>query len=166
MPLKVQKEHGVFWLSIIGGILLTLLATPEITRTLKPFWIALLIIYWILEAPDYIPLGRVAIIGLLMDLINGVLMGEYALRLIVIAFIVTRIRARMRFFPLPQQALVVFALLLNDRVVQLTIKSFTGVAWPNWTFWLAPLSGMFIWPWLFLMIDFFKRQVRLRDPSS
>ena len=166
MLLKSSKTQWVFWLSIFAGILLALVATPEYLRIMKPFWMALIMAYWILEVPEYVPLGRVAIIGFFMDLVNGVLLGEYAIRLIIIAFIITRIRSRMRFFPLPQQALVIFALLLNDRIVQLMIKSFTGVAWPPWTFWIAPISGMLIWPWLFLIMDFCTRQLNLKESTT
>jgi hypothetical protein len=51
------------------------------------------------------------------DLMYGGILGEQALRLVVLAFILQRFRARMRFFPLSQQALAVGGLLLNDRVI-------------------------------------------------
>jgi cell shape-determining protein MreD len=59
----------------------------------------------------------------------------------VLAFIVLRFRARLRFFTLTQQALAVFALLLNDRIVVLMVRGFSGEGLPPWTFWLSPVRG-------------------------
>ena len=46
-------------------------------------------------------------------------------------FIVLRFRARLRFFPMWQQALAVFALLLNDRIVVLMVRGFAGDSMPR-----------------------------------
>ena len=45
-------------------------------------------------------------------------------------FIVLRFRARLRFFPMWQQALAVFALLLNDRIVVIMVRGFAGDPMP------------------------------------
>ena len=83
---------------------------------------------------------------------DGELLGEQALRLCVLAFIVLRFRARLRFFPMWQQALAVLALLLNDRVVMLMVRGFAGEPMPPAEFWLAPLVGMLAWPFVFLLL--------------
>jgi rod shape-determining protein MreD len=58
---------------------------------------------------------------------------------------------------------VVLALLVNDRVVQLAIRSFTGDPTPPISYWLAPVSGMLLWPWLFLMLDLVRQRLRTRE---
>jgi len=108
-------------------------------------------------------LGRAFMLGLVGDLVGGTLIGEQALRLVIVAFIVLRLRPRMRFFPVPQQALAVLALLVNDRVVVLMVRAFSGEGWPDWTFWLAPLTGMLLWPWLFLLLDVLRLRTRPRE---
>ena len=66
------------------------------------------------------------VLGLTADLVASALLGEQALRLVVLAFIVQRFRARLRFFPLWQQALAIGVLLLNDRVVVALIHLVVG----------------------------------------
>ena len=80
-------------------------------------------------------------------------MGLHALSLVVLVYLVRRFRARMRFFPPWQQALAVLALLVNDRIIQLWALLLLGEPMPSWRYWLAPLVGMAIWPWLFLAMD-------------
>ena len=80
----------------------------------------------------------------------------------MLAFIVLRFRPRLRFFTLWQQALAVSAMLLNDRVVVLMIRGFSGEALPPAGFWLSPLVGLAIWPWLFLALDGLRLRARQR----
>jgi rod shape-determining protein MreD len=69
------------------------------------------------------------------------------------AFILQRFRARMRFFPLWQQALAIGALLLNDRVVSAVVHTALGTPQLPWTFWWAPLLGLLLWGPIFLLLD-------------
>lgn len=152
-----------FWASIAIAVLLSLMPLPDAWRALKPFWLALVVVYWALEAPDRMGLGVAFALGVLGDLLTGSLLGEQALRLTVMAFIVLRLRARMRFFPMPQQALAVLALLVNDRIVMLMIRSFAGSTAADFTWWLAPVVGAMLWPWVFLLLDGVRLRQRSRD---
>ena len=78
----------------------------------------------------------------------------------VLVFIVLRFRARLRFFPMWQQMLAVLALLLNDRVVALMVRGFSGEAMPQPAFWIAPWIGALAWPLLFLLFDALRSRAR------
>jgi rod shape-determining protein MreD len=111
------------------------------------------LVYWIIEAPDRVGLGFAFLLGLVADLAFGTLLGEQALRLTVMAFIVQRFRAQLRFFPLSQQALAVAGLLLNDRVVSAAVHMALGEPQLPPNFWWAPLAGMLLWAPVFLLLD-------------
>jgi rod shape-determining protein MreD len=160
---RARATGLAMWGSVLVALLLSVLVLPESLRALKPFWLALPVIYWSLEAPERMNLGRAFLIGLLGDVFTGELLGEQALRLVAMSFIVLRLRARLRFFPMPQQSLAVLALLLNDRVVMQMVRSFTGEAMPDWTFWLGPLVGAVLWPWVFLGFDVLRLRARPRE---
>ena len=87
------------------GLLLMVVPLPEGMDLARPYVLAMLLCYWLLETPDRVGLGTAFIAGLAADLVAGTLLGEQALRLVVLAFLVQRFRARLRFFPLWQQAL-------------------------------------------------------------
>jgi rod shape-determining protein MreD len=140
-------------LSILLALLLALVPLPEVVQPLRPFWLALVMAYWVIELPDSVGLGTVFAIGLVSDLVMGGLLGEQALRLTILAFILQRFRARLRFFPLSQQALALGGLLLNDRIIDLAIHAALGLPILPWMYWWAPLVGMLLWPPLFLLID-------------
>ena len=147
------RQQWVLPLSIFVALMLGLLPLPSWLQPLRPYWLALVVVYWVIEAPGRIGLGFAFAIGLLADLAFGGLLGEQALRLVIMAFIVQRFRAQLRFFPLSQQALAIGGLLLNDRVVSAAIHMARGEPQLPWGFWWAPLLGMLLWAPVFLLLD-------------
>jgi len=155
-----QTGGGILALSLILGFALTLMPLPDLLEDLRPYWVALIVIYWNLEGDRLRHLGHGFLLGLLLDILTGTLLGQHALGLVILIFLLERFRARIRFFPPWQQASAVLVLLLNDRVVHVWIIALQGNAWPGWAWWLAPLLGVFFWPWMFLLLDALRRQAR------
>ncbi len=151
-------EWRLFLIVAVTVLLLTIVRLPPMLAPLKPFWAGLLLIYCALEMPRVAHLGVAFGFGLLLDVLAGSLLGEHALRLVILTHVALRFRFRLRFFPVSQQALAVFGLLLNDRILALWVRLFGGEGWPSLDFWLSPLIGMLLWPWLFLLLD----RLRLR----
>lgn len=147
------RRGWIMPVSIVLALLLGLLPLPDLLQPLRPYWLALIVAYWVIEAPDSAGLGFAFIIGLIADLMFGGLLGEQALRLVIMTFILQRFRARLRFFPMSQQALAIGVLLLNDRVVASAVHLALGEPTLPWNYWWAPVLGMLLWPPLFVMLD-------------
>ncbi|MCA1779390.1 MAG: rod shape-determining protein MreD [Xanthomonadaceae bacterium] len=148
-----QTRSPALPLSLILALLLSIFPLPDVVAAWRPHWVALILIYWHIESGSLHGLGHAFVLGIVLDLMTGSLLGQHALGLIIINFLVARYRNRIRFFPPWQQALAVGALLFNERIVQLWIIGLLQRGWPDWSWWLPPLIGMLIWPWLFLMLD-------------
>jgi rod shape-determining protein MreD len=162
MNLRRDRLSMVF-VTLAIAMLLTLLPLPTFVDPLRPYWVALVLIYWCLETQGLVSLGLAFAVGLLLDLLTGSLFGLHALSLVVLVYLVTRFRARIRFFPPWQQALSVLALLVNDRIILLWIMSLRGEPLPPVEFWAAPVVGTAIWPWLFLILDRYRGVMRQRS---
>lgn len=147
------RNNWVLPVSLLLAILLELLPLPDLLQPLRPYWPALVLAYWMLELPERVGPGFAFILGLLGDLAYGSLLGEQALRLVVLAFIIERFRARLRFFPMSQQALSIGALLLNDQIIVSVIQTVAGMPLRPWSVWLGPLVGLMLWPPLCLVLD-------------
>ncbi|CAG4977451.1 MAG: rod shape-determining protein MreD [Lysobacter sp.] len=148
-----QRKAWLLPASVVVALLLGLLPLPASLLPLRPYWLALVVAYWVIEDPDRAGLGFAFIVGVLADLVFGSLLGEQALRLVVMAFILQRFRARIRFFPMSQQALAIGGLLLNDRIVTAGLHIALGIQPLPTMFWLAPLTGMLLWPPVFVLLD-------------
>jgi rod shape-determining protein MreD len=157
-----HDRYSTIMMTVAAAVVLTLLPLPPVLDLMRPYWVALVIIYWGLETQDHITLGLAFSIGILLDLLTASLLGLHALSLVIIVYLVTRFRARLRFFPPWQQALSVLALLVNDRIILLWIISLRGEPLPSLDFWLPPVIGTALWPWLFLLLDRFRGFMRHR----
>lgn len=147
------RNGWVLPVSLLLALLLGLVPLPEALQPFRPYWLALVLAYWLLEAPERVGPGVAFAIGLVADVAFGSLIGEQALRLVVLAFILDRFRARLRFFPLSQQAATIGVLLLNDRVINAVVHVVLGVPQLPWAYWLAPLVGMMLWAPLHVLLD-------------
>ncbi len=160
-----EQGNGLLLTSLVMAIVLTIVPLPPMLAPLKPYWVALVMIYWHLEAGRLRHLGQAFVLGLVVDLLTGSLLGMHALSLIILSYLLGRFRARIRFFPPWQQAAAILALLVNDRIVQLWIVVLADRGLPEWSWWLSPLVGVAIWPWLFLGLDALRQRQRLSRSS-
>ena len=139
--------------SLLAALVLGLLPLPVWLQPFRPNWLALVLVYWLIEAPDRVGLGIAFLMGLAVDITFGSLLGEHALRLVTMAFIVQRFRAQLRFFPVSQQALAVAGLLLNDLVISAAVHLALGEPLLPPAFWWAPVVGMALWAPVFVLLD-------------
>ena len=160
--MKSRDRYSVILMTLAAAVVLTLLPMPSLLDVLRPYWVALVLIYWCLETQDMISLGMAFVTGILLDFLTGSLLGQHALSLVIIVYLATRFRARLRFFPPWQQAFSVLALLINDRIILLWIVSLRGEPLPSLAYWLPPIVGTLLWPWLFLALDRFRGRMRHR----
>jgi rod shape-determining protein MreD len=159
-----MSRHRNGWLlpvSLLLALLLGLLPLPTLLQPFRPYWLALVLAYWVLDSEGRrTGLGLAFVIGLVADIAYGGLLGEQSLRLVVMAFILQRFRAQLRFFPMPQQALAIGGLLLNDRVISAGLRLALGEPQLPWTYWWAPLLGLLLWAPMFVLLDSLRRERR------
>jgi rod shape-determining protein MreD len=159
----IQRDHySPVVISLVAAMLLTVIPLPLVLVPMRPYWVALVLIFWCMETQDMISLGSAFLVGLVLDLLGGSLLGMHALGLVVMVYLVKRFRARLRFFPPWQQGLSVLALLINDRIIVLWIISLKGDVLPPVSFWLEPLVSTLLWPWVFLLMDRYRSLARHR----
>jgi rod shape-determining protein MreD len=148
---------------LLLGLVFAILPLPAGVGPARPYLLAMLFAYWLIESPNFAGLGTAFAVGLLADLVAATPLGEQALRMVVLTFLVQRFRARLRFFPLGQQALAIGLILLNDRIIATLLHLIMGDGLPPWSSWLSPLLAMVLWPWLFVLLDMARLRARERS---
>ncbi|MEO7052053.1 MAG: rod shape-determining protein MreD [Rhodanobacter sp.] len=159
---RQRLDRWWFGGTLVAALLLMLVPLPGALEPFKPYWPALVLLYWTLESEDRVSLGLAFGVGLGADVLDGVLLGEQALRLCALTFIALRFRSRLRFFPMWQQALAVLALLLNDRFLLLIVRMLAGASLPPASWWISPFVGAALWPFLFLLFDDLRARLRIQ----
>ncbi len=155
-----RDTPGLRWVSIGLAFLFMLIPLPEQWAAARPFLLAQVLVFWVLEAPEKMGLGRVFVIGLALDLAGFVLLGEHALRLLVIAGIVHQMRSQFRFYPVWQQSLVLLAVFYLDLFLYWCLHRLQGEIPSTSGLWFSPLLAFLIWPWLYMWLDNLRLQNR------
>ena len=140
--------------TILGGLALALLANflPWKQVALAPDFVALVLVFWCVREPRLVGLGAGWLLGLLVDVGNGVLMGQHALAYSLLAFGAITLSRRVLWFPLWGQALHVAALLLAAQGVSALVRLAAGAEFPGWSVAVGPLVGAALWPVVSLVL--------------
>lgn len=118
---------------------------------LRPDFMLVVILYWLLRAPNLCNVGTAWIAGILVDLATGSLLGQHALSFTLTAYIGLSYQRRLVLFNPWQLAGYVFGLLIFERLLMLFLKLFEGNDYPGWTYFLPVFSGLILWQLMILM---------------
>jgi rod shape-determining protein MreD len=140
-------------LSLIIGLMLTIMPLPESAAAFRPDWLALLTIYWAMQMPRTWSVGSAWIVGIVLDVSQGTLLGQHALGLCCIAFITVRFHLLMRVFPLPQLTATVFAILAVYQFLLFWINGVSGVDAPAITYWGPVITSTLFWPAVMMVLS-------------
>lgn len=159
--LAPRQGTWVIAASFIVALVLMILPMPEWTRYFRPEWLTLVLIFWCMTLPARVSVGTGWFIGLLLDVAHGTLLGQHALALTLVAYVVLRLHQRLRLFPIWQQSLIVLLLVALNQLLVLWIKGISGHSPDSWAYWLPSLTSMAIWPWVLVILRDLKRFFRV-----
>jgi len=155
---RTNSEWLLISCTFVIAFLLTIIPLPPIAQWFRPEWVALVLIYWVLTTPSLVGMGIAFSVGLLLDGLRGGLLGQYALVFTLMAFITLKLHRRLSLFPIWQQAVCVFLIIIGGQLVVAWTRGLIGQAPMGNMFWLAALTSMVLWPWLYLLINDYRRR--------
>ncbi len=132
-------------LSLALTLALGVVPLPESVESLRPDWMAVVLLYWSLMSPRKLSLLTAFWMGLAVDTLSGALLGQNALALLVIVYLADRFHLRLRVFPISQLALTVLVLLGLYEFVLFWIDGIAGRTVPLTERWVPPLTGTLVW---------------------
>lgn len=149
-------------ITLVVGLMLTIMPLPDAIEAFRPDWLALLMIFWAMQLPRTWSVGSAWIVGIVLDVSYGTLLGQHALALCAITLATVRFHLLMRVFPLSQLSATIFALLALYQFILFWINGVAGVSAPSVTYWGPVITGTLIWPFFYL----FMSGVRYRSRSG
>jgi rod shape-determining protein MreD len=135
---------GTILASLAVALLLNFLPWKNVLPV--PDFVALVLAFWCVRQPRLVGLGAGWLLGLLIDVGNGVLLGQHALAYSLLAFAAITLSRRILWFALWSQALHVAALLLFAQGISALVRLAAGAEFPGWGIVVGPLIGAMLWP--------------------
>ncbi len=151
--------------TVFGAMILAIVHLPETWPQwlgwLRPAWVALVVFYWVMALPHRLGLISAWLLGLLVDVLHADPLGLNGLLLASITYVAWRFYERLRMYSIVQQCGVVFLLVLGAESVRLLVQDITWSRGFSWVVVVPALTSMLVWPFLYLLLDRLRLQVRV-----
>ena len=151
-----------FWViaaSVLAAWMLAVLPMPGWAVAFRPEWALMVLAYWGMAVPRRVSIGWFWLVGLALDVLLGTLLGQHALALALVGWVVGRLHLQIRVFPVWQQALVIVALVSLYEFVLFWTDGISGMR--SDLRWEPVLTTALLWPWVFLLLRQVRRNYRV-----
>ncbi len=160
----VQQPAQGTWviaLSFAVAFVLTAYPLPTDLRWARPEWVTLVLIYWTIALPQRVGIVVAFTVGLLLDLLEGSLLGQNALSLCVVTYLALVLYQRLRVFNMLQQASVIFVMVGINQLVAQWIQNLTGVGAVSILFLLPAFLSALLWPAMLTLLRGVRRRFQV-----
>jgi rod shape-determining protein MreD len=151
--------------TFVAALMFNLLPWQAVGLMLRPDMVALVLIYWCIHQPRMVGMGAAWLLGLMLDVADGMLLGQSALAYTLLAFAALLLRRRILQFPLGQQALHILPVLLLLQFAMLGIKLAAGNSFAGWGYFLASFTGALLWPVVASLLMLSQRREIKSEPT-
>lgn len=156
-----SRGYWVILVSFFAAMILAVVTFPNNLPWefgfLRPDWVLLVLIYWVIALPHRVGVFTAWVIGLMMDVLLGALLGQHALIFLLVAYIAQNLYQRLRMFAVWQQSMVVFALIGLSHLLGFWLERAIGAKEWSWWLMLPAIMSAFVWPWMFLLLRALRR---------
>ncbi|MDC9726560.1 MAG: rod shape-determining protein MreD [Candidatus Thioglobus sp.] len=144
--MNTQRPY-IFLLKItIFSLILSALPLHEVVLDASPFWMLLLFTYWLVYFPVKGSLFIALILGTLLDILQGDLLGQNALALILASLFINNVKQSFHVSNLSTQQVYVFFSSCIYLVFFLLTHVLMHGTGDNYYLLLAPLTSALFWP--------------------
>jgi len=145
-PLLLLTKMTIIAL-IIGAISL-----PSILETISPFWMLIFFIYWIIYTDTKMVYLFAFILGLLTDILQGSILGQNALALLISSAFIFNVKKSFYVSNLTTQQVYIFIASLIYLIALISIHiAIQGFDF-SWFIILSPFTSSIIWPLVRLLL--------------
>ena len=140
-----NNKRKSIYLSLLIAFVCMLFPWSGLALTLRPDFMLLVILFWLLRAPNQCSVGTAWFMGLWIDLATGGIFGQYALAYTITTFFAVIYQRRLVLFSSTQQLVYVFSLLFLSQLILLILKTFAGKEFMGWSYFLPSITGVLVW---------------------
>jgi rod shape-determining protein MreD len=108
--------------------------------------VALVLVFWAVQQPRRVGIVLGFVFGLLMDVVEGALLGQHALAYTLMAYAGGAMHRRLSWFSLPEQVLQVLPVFAGGTLVMVVARAIAGDSFPGGWMVAAPVLQALLWP--------------------
>ena len=143
-----KRDYLFFILTVIAAFVLSIFPVPVSWAWFRPNWMMLVLLFWVVVAPEMVAIGWVWLIGLMQDVLLATPLGLHCLCFVFVYFLMSRRVTRLQALPMWQQCGLVTAILLGSGLAMMSIMLSFHRSGNFFDVLIAALLGGCCWPWL------------------
>jgi rod shape-determining protein MreD len=153
--------YGVIIGSFLLAPVLALIPMPQWLLWGRPEWVALVLLYWSIALPHKVGIFAALAMGVMMDVLEGAVLGQNAFSLAVLALLSLALYQRLRVFSLWQQSGMVFVMIGMHQLASQWVQNFEGTGARTALFLLPALTSALLWPVVLQVLRGVRRHYRV-----
>lgn len=157
-----MKAVFVFVVTLLTALMLEAVPFPEDIVWFRPEWALLVILYWVIALPYRVGVGLAWFLGLMVDLLQGGIVGQHSLTYVIIAYTCGVFYQRLRMYHPWQQAFFVGLLISVNQLVDFWVDHYLGHAEPTLMIFMPAVITGLLWPWSFIILRSVRRMYAIR----
>jgi len=137
---------GVILVTFVVAALLEVIPLNQTLDWVRPEWMLLVLLYWVLSLPHRIGVLWGFLVGLYLDVLVGAPLGQRDLSYAFGASFMLAAYKRLRVFPLLQQSAVVFLLVGSANLIAYLVQESVGrTLYPPYTILYSAAASAVLW---------------------
>lgn len=148
-------------LSFIAAFCIMIIPINPAYKWIRPDLVTLFLIYWVANLPGAVGVFFAFIVGLLFDLLSGMLFGSMGFTLAIIAFLTMNLRLRLRIYRPWQRFIVIMLLVACSQLIRLWIQMLIGHPPASFLYWVSSIISALLWPVVSAILSTYQRSLRL-----
>jgi rod shape-determining protein MreD len=147
-------------LSILFAFILSIMPLPPVLQWFQPAWLLLVIIFWLFAEPGILGLVTIWLLGLYLDLLTESALGQHAIPLLVVSYLLIKFQVRWRIFPFARQFAVISVLITLYYLIQYQLLRFIHPI--TWHFYLLypVISSCGLWIVVFKLLRSYEHELK------
>lgn len=140
----VEQGTQGYWIILVTfffALVMAVLPMPLWLLWGRPEWVCLALIYWCIALPHRVGMATALLLGVVLDVLEGAVMGQNAFALVVVALLSLTLYQRLRVYSLWQQAGVVFVLVGINQMICQWVQNLQGAGATTLLFLLPAFSS-------------------------
>lgn len=138
--------------SLLGALLLSVLPLPEALVPWRPEWVTLVLVFWVMHAPQWVGVWTAAFMGVLLDILLAAPLGLHASSLIVVVYCGRMTQRWTGVFSIRQTTALVLLLVFSGRFIRYLELGFVDRLPDSWDYFMPVAASALIWPTVLLSL--------------
>jgi rod shape-determining protein MreD len=141
---------------------LAVIPLPSVIDFLRPLWVPVLLICWVLKFPTKVGFIPAFIIGFFLDVLYGVPLGTHSIALVLIVYLLIKFDRRFLFFSFWQKMTTIFCLIIIYSLPSFFYELMTAKPVDFKLYLFPAITSVLLWPGILFLLDKYSTKLELR----